>query len=206
MRHVRRFRRRDGNRIIRRHRHTFRLDADIDLTDHGAALKIDDCCDRVILVSDVEPLVVGRDNELFRILARRQVVKVLVCRRVIDLHGIAIAGADEEVLFVARERDAAWPLPHLERAHHRHRRGVDHRNRVVFFVGDIGFMGFQSARRAESGGDHQQPDLGQHLGNHYPCCRASLCAAVRMNPQSGRHGAYHAKDPLPRAQLYYGTM
>ena len=49
-------------------------------------LQVADLQVRDIMIPRAQMVVVGRDNELFRILARRQVVKVLVGRRVIDLH------------------------------------------------------------------------------------------------------------------------
>jgi hypothetical protein len=50
---------------------------------------------------------------------------------------VGVAGADIEVLAVAAERDAAWPLADRHRRHRLHLVEVDDRNGVALLIRDI---------------------------------------------------------------------
>ena len=156
MRHVGRFRGRDREPVVGRNGHTLRLHADIDLAHDLPALDVDDRRDGVVLVGDVEPAAVPRQRELLGIDARRQIVEMLVGRRVVDLHGVAVGCADEEVLVVTAEGDAARPAADLEAALQFERAAVDDRDGIVLFAGDIDLVRGRRCRERQRRRQHGQ--------------------------------------------------
>src|SRR4029079_13315355 len=57
------------------------------------------------------------------------------------LHGVVVAGADQEIFIVRRELDAARSLAHGDRLLHLQRRAVQHGDRVPLLVEHVEVMG-----------------------------------------------------------------
>ena len=159
MRHVRRFRRRHGDPVVGRYGHAFRLDTDVDLTGDLALVEIEDGRHRIVLVGDEHALAVARDHELLGVAPGWQVVEEFVAGSLVNLHCVAIAGTDVEMLEVAAERDPARTLAHGERARYLHRTAVDHRDGIVFFVGNIDLVRANRRRgpAQHDGHQHHEP-------------------------------------------------
>ena len=126
---------------IRADRHALGLGADRDLADRGALFHVDDGHHRVVFIGDVERFAGWIERELLGIGPRRQLSGVGAGLGVEHLDHVIVADRDENKLAVAGHFDAARPLPGLDGRHRLHLVGIDHRDRIAFFVGDIGQEG-----------------------------------------------------------------
>src|SRR6185437_1927622 len=115
----------------------------------GALLEVDDGDGIVVLVGDIEDLAGRVLGKQFRIGTGGQGVVDLLGLGVDHLNGVVIADGDHHELAIAREFDAARPLADLDGGGDGPFVGIDDRNRVAFFVGNIGRVGPGGARRRQ---------------------------------------------------------
>ena len=110
MRHVRGLRRGDQDLAVGTYAHALGLDPDRHLGHHLPVLEVDRRHQRVVLVGDVDRAARGMDVDLLGIRARRQIADDLAAGEIEDLHGVVVARADQHLLAVLGQYDAARAL------------------------------------------------------------------------------------------------
>ena len=200
MRHARRFGRVHDRLAVRRDAHAFRLHADRNLGDERALLDVHHGDEVVVLVGDVEKLARRIEHEELGIGARRQRADDLVGRRVDDLHGVVVAGAEQHVFAVMRDGDAARALADRNRLDDLHARGVEHRDGVVALVGDEDLVG-EGRRRKRERNRHERHDGRKRFVIPFPPARLlrSGLIACTWSP-AGRSPACRASSSDARSR------
>ncbi len=165
MRHVGGFGGVDEHLAVGADAHAFRLDAYGHLGQNRVLLHVEHRDHVVVLVGDIERIAHRVEDEELRIGSAAQAAKHLARRRVDDLDGVVVAGAEIEKLAVLRDRDAAWPAADLPGRDDFELFGIDHRYGVVLLVRDVDLVGVGRQRCAdqESGStrERQQVSCGE---------------------------------------------
>ncbi len=84
-------------------------------------------------------------GELFGVFTRWQIGDDLVAGNVKNLNGVGVTGANVQLRIILAERDAARTLTDLDRIDYFQAVHIDHRQAVVFFIGDIQAGGMTGA-------------------------------------------------------------
>ena len=173
MRHIGRLRRIDQNFTVRAHDHSLRLDADLYRSNERSAWNVDDRYRVVVFVGDVKKLAVRCRSEKFRIRAGRQRASDRIGLRVDQLYRVIVAARHHDVFLILGVGDAARPLTDPDRLGHFPAIGVDFRNGIAFFVGNIRGEGFGAVRKQHGKTDpehkaesHSSNLLGSYLSWH----------------------------------------
>ncbi|MCY1440521.1 hypothetical protein D9M71_568010 [compost metagenome] len=168
---------------VRADRHAFGLYTDVDLRQHLLAVDVDHGDQRIVLVGDVQPLVVGMQGELLGVGAGGQLLDDLAGGQVHHLHAVGVAGADVQQLVVAGQGQAARAHANLESLHRFQLVEVDHADAVVLLVGHVGGGGEgRVAGEQEAGGAGGKEQVAHGSGSPNRCC--CRVPAVQVSPFS----------------------
>src|SRR4029077_21231757 len=173
MRHIGRLGGIDQNFTVRAHDHSLRLDADLYRSNERAPLNVDDRHRVVVLIGNVKELAVGSRGEKFWIRAGRQRASDRIGLRVNQLYRVVVAARDHDVFLILGVGDAARPLTDLDRLSHFPAIGIDFRNGIALFVGNVRGEGFGAVRKQHGKTDseykaepHSSNLLGSYLSWH----------------------------------------
>ena len=158
VRHARRLRRGGDDLVVGADRHAFGLDADLDLGKHLAIGALQHRDVAVVLVGDVDALALVVDVEQLGIGTGVHAADDFQRLGVDDVELVVVADANHDLLEVGRDGDAAWALAGGDGLDHLQRFGIEHRDRVVFLVGNENGVGRR--RRADEqrqGKDNKKP-------------------------------------------------
>src|SRR5262249_20274462 len=138
-----------------------------------APWNVDDRHRVVVLIGDVKELAVMSRGEKFRIRAGRKRAGDCIGVRVDQLYRVVVAARDHDVFLILGVGDAARPLTYLDRLGHFPAIGVDFRNSIALFVGNIRGEGFGAVRKQHGKTDpehkaepHSSDLLGSYLSWH----------------------------------------
>ncbi len=90
-----------------------------------------------IAVRDIDPVAIGSDDEVQRILSDRNLRAGIERRRVIDIDRVGQAARDVEPRAVGRDRDAGRFAADVDGGHHRPADGIDNRQVAVPDARDV---------------------------------------------------------------------